>query len=313
MHLLSHSVRKIGRIMPAHGSLNKQSHNHIHNGYFAASAGSAKVAPLTQTAIRHQETDIMTAETQHSDRSPIDDTRIAEWQEALFSQTPKDILRFAHKQFDNIAISFSGAEDVVLIDLATKVSDRVQVFTLDTGRLHAETYRFIDQVRSHYDLDLEILSPDQSRLEQLTREKGLFSFYEDGHKECCGVRKVDSLKRKLPTVDAWITGQRKDQSPSTRAEVNVVEQDLVFGSDDNPLVKFNPLAHWSSQQVWEYIRMFDVPYNPLHEKGFVSIGCEPCTRPVLPGQHEREGRWWWEEATLKECGLHAPQQTDQSG
>lgn len=245
----------------------------------------------------------MTADT---DRPNIDDTQIAQWQTELTSQTPKDILRFAHKQFDNLVISFSGAEDVVLIDLATKVSDRVQVFTLDTGRLHAETYRFIDHVRKHYGLDLEILSPDQAKLEQLTREKGLFSFYEDGHKECCGVRKVDSLKRKLPTVDAWITGQRKDQSPSTRAEVNVVERDTVFGSDDNPLVKFNPLANWSSQQVWEYIRMFDVPYNPLHEKGFVSIGCEPCTRPVLPGQHEREGRWWWEEATLKECGLHAP-------
>lgn len=230
---------------------------------------------------------------------------IIEWQTALQDKTPKDIIRFAHQTFDNIVISFSGAEDVVLIDLATKVAKNVQVFTLDTGRLHSETYRFIETVRTHYDLDLEILMPDQAHLEALVREKGLFSFYEDGHKECCGVRKVDSLKRKLPTVDAWITGQRKDQSPSTRSDVALVELDTAFGSEEHPLVKFNPLANWSSAQVWEYIRMFDVPYNPLHEKGFVSIGCEPCTRPVLPGQHEREGRWWWEEATLKECGLHS--------
>ncbi|MFC3852712.1 phosphoadenylyl-sulfate reductase [Salinispirillum marinum] len=230
--------------------------------------------------------------------------QIEQWQDNLVSKTPKDILRFAHEQFDSIAISFSGAEDVVLIDLAKKVSKQVQVFTLDTGRLHADTYRFIDQVRKHYALDLEILSPDQAKLEPFVQAKGLFSFYDDDHKECCGIRKVDSLKRKLPTVDAWITGQRKDQSPSTRSAVATVELDGVFGRPDKPLVKFNPLANWTSAQVWEYIRMFDVPFNPLHERGFVSIGCEPCTRPVLPGQHEREGRWWWEEATQKECGLH---------
>lgn len=230
---------------------------------------------------------------------------IAQWQEELSAKTPKDVLRFAYQQFDNMVISFSGAEDVVLIDLAKKVNKNVQVFTLDTGRLHEETLQFIEQVRKHYDLDLDILTPDQAKLEPMVREKGLFSFYEDGHKECCGIRKVDSLKRKLPTVDAWITGQRKDQSPSTRTDVPVVELDTTFGSDHSPLVKFNPLANWTSAQVWEYIRMFDVPYNPLHERGFISIGCAPCTRPVLPGQHEREGRWWWEEATQKECGLHA--------
>ncbi|TGG95891.1 phosphoadenylyl-sulfate reductase [Natronospirillum operosum] len=235
------------------------------------------------------------------------DATLQDWQQQLSTQSPKDILRFAHKQFSSITISFSGAEDVVLIDLARKVSDRVQVFTLDTGRLHAETYQFIEQVRKHYDLDLEVLAPERERVEALVREKGLFSFYEDGHKECCGIRKVDGLKRKLATVDAWITGQRRDQSPSTRSDVPVVEADTAFGSPEHPLVKFNPLANWSSQQVWEYIRMFDVPYNPLHERGFISIGCEPCTRPVLPNQHEREGRWWWEEATLKECGLHSSQ------
>jgi phosphoadenosine phosphosulfate reductase len=137
------------------------------------------------------------------------------------------------------------------------------------------------------------------------REKGLFSFFKDGHKECCGVRKVEPLVRALRPLKAWVTGQRKDQSPGTRAEVPVVQLDATFGSPERPLVKFNPLANWSSKQVWAYIREHDVPYNSLHERGFVSIGCEPCTRPINPGQHEREGRWWWEEETMKECGLHA--------
>jgi len=137
------------------------------------------------------------------------------------------------------------------------------------------------------------------------KEKGLFSFYQDGHKECCGIRKVEPLKRALGTLDAWVTGQRRDQSPSTRAEVAVVEVDPVFSQPGHELIKFNPLANWSSRQVWDYIRENNVPFNPLHVQGFVSIGCEPCTRPVLPGQHEREGRWWWEDQTKKECGLHA--------
>ena len=139
--------------------------------------------------------------------------------------------------------------------------------------------------------------------EKLVKEKGLYSFYKDGHKECCDARKVDPLKRALNTVDAWITGQRKDQSPGTRANVPVIQKDPTFGTGN--LVKFNPIANWTSKQVWDYIRENNVPYNKLHEKGFVSIGCEPCTKPVLPGQHEREGRWWWEDATKKECGLHA--------
>ncbi len=223
----------------------------------------------------------------------------------LQAASPKDIMRKAYTMFDKIAVSFSGAEDVVLIELATKVSKNVSVFTLDTGRLHPETYLFIEKVRDHYGINIEIMSPNTAALEKLTKEKGLFSFYKDGHSECCGIRKVEPLRRKLQGVDAWITGQRKDQSPSTRNEVPVVQQDMTFGSEDRPLLKFNPLANWSSQEVWNYIRMFDVPYNELHNHGFISIGCQPCTRAVLPNQHEREGRWWWEEATQKECGLHA--------
>jgi phosphoadenosine phosphosulfate reductase len=221
------------------------------------------------------------------------------------TRTPQEILTFALEQFDKIAISFSGAEDVVLIDMATRIRPDVHVFSLDTGRLHSDTYQFLEKVRERYSLTLDIASPDAMAVERLVREKGLFSFYRDGHTECCAIRKVAPLRRKLANLDAWITGQRKDQSPSTRASVPVLQEDAAFSTAERRLVKFNPLANWSSADVWRYIRMNDVPYNPLHEKGFVSIGCEPCTRAVLPNQHEREGRWWWEEATLKECGLHA--------
>lgn len=215
------------------------------------------------------------------------------------------IIHNALKEFDNIAISFSGAEDVVLIDMAVKAKKNIQVFSLDTGRLHPETYRFMEEVRKHYKLNIEILSPEKEALEAFTREKGLFSFFEDGHKECCGIRKVAPLRKKLHTLDAWITGQRKDQSHGTRTQLAIAELDEAFSLEGSPLYKFNPLANWSSEDVWNYIKMFDVPYNELHAKGYISIGCEPCTRPVLPNQHEREGRWWWEESEHKECGLHA--------
>jgi phosphoadenosine phosphosulfate reductase len=221
-------------------------------------------------------------------------------------KSPQDILKLAFEHFgDELWISFSGAEDVVLVDMAWKLNKNVKVFSLDTGRLHPETYRFIDQVREHYGIAIEVLSPEAAALQAMVKEKGLFSFYKDGHGECCGIRKTAPLRRKLATVKAWATGQRRDQSPGTRSQVAVVELDAAFSTPENTLYKFNPLAQMSSEDVWAYIRMLEIPYNSLHERGFISIGCEPCTRPVLPNQHEREGRWWWEEATQKECGLHA--------
>lgn len=227
----------------------------------------------------------------------------------LSTKEPRDIVSYALETFDNIAISFSGAEDVVLVDMACKIlkdkRDKLQIFSLDTGRLHPETYQFIEAVRKHYGIQIELLSPEAEAVNAFVKEKGLFSFYEDDHGECCGIRKIAPLRKKLLTVDAWITGQRKDQSPGTRAEIPVIQDDNGFNRDGEKLVKFNPLANWRSEDVWTYIRALEVPYNPLHDKGFISIGCEPCTRPVGPGQHEREGRWWWEEATKKECGLHA--------
>jgi phosphoadenosine phosphosulfate reductase len=232
-------------------------------------------------------------------------TDIATLKDNLSDKSPRAILKAAFAKFDNIAISFSGAEDVALIELAHKLTDNLQVFSLDTGRLHPETYEFFEKVRDYYGIEIEFMFPDTGEVEDLVKHKGMFSFYEDGHSECCGIRKVNPLRRKLQTVDAWITGQRKDQSPSTRNDVPVVQIDEAFSNEERELVKFNPLANWTSKDVWDYIRMSDVPFNELHSKGFVSIGCQPCTRPVLPGQHEREGRWWWEEATQKECGLHA--------
>ena len=220
--------------------------------------------------------------------------------------SPQTILKQAFATFgDELWLSFSGAEDVVLVDMAWKINPQVKVFSLDTGRLHPETYQFIEKVREHYKISIEVLSPDAQQVQDLVRKKGLFSFYKDGHSECCGVRKIAPLKRKLSTVKAGSTGQRRDQSPGTRSQVAAVELDSAFSTAEQPLYKFNPLANMSSEEVWAYIRMLELPYNSLHERGFISIGCEPCTRPVLPNQHEREGRWWWEEATQKECGLHA--------
>lgn len=210
---------------------------------------------------------------------------------------------FARFDADQIAISFSGAEDVVLIDLATKLRPDVQVFSLDTGRLHPETYRFIERVRSHYNIRIDLLAPDAQDVQDLVSRKGLFSFYRDGHQECCSIRKIKPLRRHLAGLDAWITGQRRDQSV-TRSDVPTEQDDAAFSSVDHKVVKFNPLAGWTSADVWDYIRAHGVPYNPLHDAGFMSIGCEPCTRPVGPHEHERNGRWWWEEAAGKECGLH---------
>ena len=226
-------------------------------------------------------------------------------QTELHNKKPRAILKTALENFENIAISFSGAEDVVLIDMALTLRKDIQVFSLDTGRLHPETYRFIEKVRKHYQIDIELLTADRDVLDQFVKSTGLFSFYEDGHLECCGIRKVEPLKRKLSQLDAWITGQRKDQSLDTRGDIPEVQLDTAFSTADKPLIKFNPLANWSSTQVWDYIEAYQVPYNELHERGFISIGCEPCTRPVLPNQHERSGRWWWEGANKKECGLHA--------
>lgn len=220
------------------------------------------------------------------------------------TQKPQEVLRYAIENFKNIAISFSGSEDVVLIDMAVRINPDIAIFFLDTGRLHAETYQFIERVSKHYDVNIDILFPDANQVQELVSKKGLFSFYEDNHQECCSIRKVYPLRKKLSQLDSWVTGQRKDQSPDTRMNIPLIQEDSNFSQVNKPLVKFNPLSNWTSLDVWKYIRDEKVPYNPLHDRGFVSLGCEPCTRAITPGQHEREGRWWWEDANKKECGLH---------
>ncbi|HMJ12814.1 MAG TPA: phosphoadenylyl-sulfate reductase [Polyangiaceae bacterium] len=216
-----------------------------------------------------------------------------------------EIVRWGLERFGrDCAIAFSGAEDIVLIDMASKTGLPFSVFSLDTGRLHAETYKYIETVRKHYGIEVQAMYPEPLPLENLVRQKGLFSFYEDGHGECCGIRKVEPLRRALTQYRAWITGQRKDQSPATRGEIAVIQHDSGNVGKSGALIKLNPLANMTADEVWTYIVDQQVPYNPLHEKGFRSIGCEPCTRAVLPHEHERAGRWWWEEATKRECGLH---------
>jgi phosphoadenosine phosphosulfate reductase len=249
-------------------------------------------------------------------------SEISDAARALRDAPPQEILTWGLSRFGQAcALAFSGAEDVVLIDMAARSGLPYSVFCLDTGRLHEETYRFIDRVRGFYGIDIQVMFPEPLAVENLVRKKGLFSFKEDGHGECCGIRKVQPLKRALGQYRAWATGQRRDQSPATRHDVSVIEVDASFtgkesradsGSDvakDVRLIKINPLTFWTSQQVWDYIRAQRVPYNELHDHGFVSIGCQPCTRPLRPGEHERAARWWWEEATQRECGLHVKKAT----
>jgi thioredoxin-dependent adenylylsulfate APS reductase len=174
------------------------------------------------------------------------------------------------------------------------------VFTIDTGRLPQETYNVMDHVREKYGIPIEVYFPRAEDVEEMVRKHGLNLFYKSVELRilCCHVRKVEPLKRALSGLDAWITGLRREQAP-TRAVIKKVEVDHVNGG----IIKINPLADWTSQQVWEYIREKGVPYNALYDHGYLSIGCAPCTRPIKQGEDPRSGRWWWEKG-IKECGLH---------
>ena len=222
--------------------------------------------------------------------------------EQLAQASAEVVLKWALAEFGNrvkLASSF-GAEDVVLIDILRGLTSTPRVFFLDTGRLHQETYDVVDRIRSRYGIEIETYYPRTDAVQGLVQSKGANSFYEsvENRKECCRVRKVEPLARALGDVDAWITGLRRSQS-QTRTELAKVETDHAHG-----IVKINPLADWTEDQVWDYIRAHDVPYNKLHEMGFPSIGCAPCTRAIQPGEDLRAGRWWWESPEHKECGLH---------
>jgi len=229
-----------------------------------------------------------------------DDLDVAAAERALVGLAPPAIVAWALARWGaGCTIAFSGAEDVALVDLAARSGHPFSVFSLDTGRLHPETLELLDVVRQRYAITIDVVSPIAHDVERLVRAKGTMSMRVDGHEECCGIRKIEPLGRALAGKRAWMTGQRPDQSPATRGGLPLVQYEARRG-----MWKLNPLAPWTSADVWRWIRDHDVPYNALHERGYRSIGCAPCTRPVHPGQHEREGRWWWEDATKRECGLH---------
>ena len=211
-------------------------------------------------------------------------------------------LRWMAERFPGgVAFSTSlGQEDQVITDAIFKHNLDIRVFTLDTGRLFTETYELIDATRQRYGKNIDVFTPDAERLQRLTTEKGFHSFYDsvENRKECCNVRKVEPLTRALRGAQVWVTGLRAEQSANRQA-MRLVEHDAGYG-----LFKFNPLIAWTYPQILEYIQKHNVPDNALHRKGFISIGCAPCTRAIEPGEDPRAGRWWW-ESSKKECGLHA--------
>lgn len=220
------------------------------------------------------------------------------------SSTAESVLKWAMDTFSpKIAFASSfGAEDVAIIDMMCRIDkSKTRVFTLETGRLNQETYDLIDEIRKKYGIEIEVHFPDRKDVEEMTNSKGLNLMYEsvENRKLCCNIRKVLPLNRALTGLDAWITGIRKDQV-ATRSTTRKVAVDETHHN----IIKINPLADWSFDAVWEYIRKNDIPYNKLHDQGYPSIGCEPCTRAIKPGEDQRAGRWWWENAAHKECGLH---------
>ena len=202
---------------------------------------------------------------------------------------------------DKLAFSTSlGLEDQVITKIIAGIDPSVYIFTLDTGRLFPETYDLLDLTQIRYKVKINLFFPDKEQVEKMVREKGINLFYNsiENRKLCCHIRKIEPLKRALKDIDFWISGLRREQSV-TRENLSLVEADELNGK-----IKINPLIDWSTEEVRDYIRKYNIPYNPLHDKGFPSIGCLPCTRAFEPGENIRAGRWWWENPELRECGLH---------
>jgi len=222
--------------------------------------------------------------------------------EKFSNKSPEEVLRFFLSEYKHrIALASSlGAEDQVLTKMIAEIDPETQIFTLDTGRVFPETYDLMSRTNEKYGIKLKVYFPDSGSVEKMVNEKGINLFYKsvENRKLCCGIRKIEPLKRAFEGLDVWICGLRKDQSV-TRFFTKMVEWD-----ENNGLIKVNPLLNWSEKQVWSYVKENEVPYNDLHDKGFPSIGCQPCTRAVNPGEDIRAGRWWWELPEQKECGLH---------
>ena len=216
--------------------------------------------------------------------------------------TAKEALQWAS---DNLhpkvgkASSFA-AEDAVMIEMMVKINPKFRFFTLDTGRLPQETYDIIDIVRKKYNITIEVLFPDAKDVQDMVNEKGMNLFYDsvENRKLCCEIRKVRPMNKLLSTLDGWITGLRRDQTEN-RKDTQIFQIDHGHGG----ILKINPIINWTWDDVWDYIKKYNLPHNSLLDKGFPSIGCEPCTRAIKPGEDLRAGRWWWEQSN-KECGLH---------
>jgi thioredoxin-dependent adenylylsulfate APS reductase len=219
------------------------------------------------------------------------------------SKTAEEILRWAIGKFHpRLGLSNSlQTEDMVVQDIGWRISKQFQVFTLDTGRVHQETYDMMDRVRDQYGIKIDVLFPEAAEVQVMVNAKGVNLFYDsaENRHECCGVRKLKPLRKKLATLDAWITGLRREQW-ATRQDVKKIEIDAANGG----IIKLNPIADWTQAMLDEYVAKHAVPKHALYAKSFTSIGCAPCTRPTKPGEDPRAGRWWWEQDGKKECGLH---------
>lgn len=226
----------------------------------------------------------------------------AELNERFINLAPQEALKYFLTEFPtSSALSSSlSYEDQVITDMMVGISKSARIFTLDTGRQFPETYELIDRTNMQYGISIEVFFPDFHKVQEMVREHGINCFYDsvDLRHLCCNIRKIEPLKRALQGVDVWISGLRRDQSV-TRKNMQMVEYDTA----DN-VIKFNPLILWSEPQVLDYVKEHGVPYNKLHKQGFPSIGCQPCTRAVKPGEDIRAGRWWWEDPDHRECGLH---------
>lgn len=214
---------------------------------------------------------------------------------------PEDVLRWALKEFHPDIALAASFEHTVLIDMMTRIRPDIRVFSIDTGRLPEETFRCAAEAERRFGIKVEWFFPDREAVERLINEKGMYSFREsiEERRRCCHIRKVEPLNRALKGLRAWITGLRRDEA-ETRRKVDLVERDMAHGG----ILKINPLAYWTAEQVWEYTRKHNLPYNRLYDHGYTSIGCACCTRLIEPGEDPRAGRWWWEDAEHKECGLH---------
>lgn len=232
----------------------------------------------------------------------MEKTHIEQFNLQFSNAEAPEILKYflgTHKGKIGLASSM-GAEDQVLTEMIAAIDPTTRIFTLDTGRVFPETYELIEKTNARYKINIEVYFPERNQVEKMVAEKGINLFYEsaENRRLCCHIRKIVPLKRALSGLEVWISGLRRSQSV-TRSSVKFVEWD-----ETNQLIKINPLLNWEEEQVWDYIRKKNIPYNTLHDKGFASIGCQPCTRAIEPGEDVRAGRWWWENPDMKECGLH---------